>query len=301
VARAASGAVRLELPRGWTSEPAERPVSLTAGGETTLRFQVKPGTATTAEAVRATFVAGDRRHDRRRVTIDYEHVPVVLLFPPAEARLVRADLAHHGRAVGYVEGSGDATDDALRQLGYAVTPLSDVDVETADLARYDAIVLGVRAFNTRPRLRALAPRLHGYVRAGGTLVVQYNTSEDALKDRIGPYPFTISRDRVTVEEAPIELREPAHPLLTTPNKITAADFEGWVQERGLYYANPWDPRYAAPLAANDPGEKPLAGGLLVARDGQGTFVYTGLAFFRQLPAGVPGAWRLFANLVSGGK
>jgi hypothetical protein len=139
------------------------------------------------------------------------------------------------------------------------------------------------------------------VRAGGTLVVQYNTTEDGLKDRIGPFPLTISRDRVTVEESPIELRDPASPVLTTPNRITAADFEGWVQERGLYFANPWDPRYAAPLAAHDPGEAPLAGGLLVAKDGQGTFVYTGLAFFRQLPAGVPGAWRLFANLVSGGK
>ncbi len=187
-------------------------------------------------------------------------------------------------------------------MGYRVTLLSDDDLEGADLAGYDAVVTGVRAYNTRPRLRALQGRLLDYVAKGGTLLLQYNTDDEALNDRLGPYPFRISRDRVTTEEAPVRFNDAGHPLLDRPNRITAADFEGWVQERGLYFASPWDStRYETPLACNDPGEKPLAGGLLFARYGKGVFIYTGYAWFRQLPAGVPGAYRVFANLVSGGR
>jgi hypothetical protein len=171
-------------------------------------------------------------------------------------------------------------------------------VEHSDLARFDAVVVGVRAYNTRPRLRALQPRLRDYVANGGRLVVQYQTADNALQDRLGPWPFKISRDRVTVEDAGIRTPNPDHPLLAHPNRILAADFEGWVQERGLYFASPWDPKYEAVLSSNDPGEPARDGGLLYARHGRGVFIYTGYAFFRQLPAAVPGAWRLFANLVS---
>jgi len=174
-------------------------------------------------------------------------------------------------------------------MGYEVTLLDDDAVESTDLARFDCIVSGVRAYNTRPRLRVLQPRLLEYVRNGGRLVVQYCTNDDALNDRLGPWPLRISRDRVAVEEAEMRFLAPGHPLLRTPNPITARDFEGWVQERGLNYAV---------LSANDPGEPPRDGGLLFTGYGKGVFVYTALAFFRQLPAGVPGAWRLFANLVS---
>jgi hypothetical protein len=195
-------------------------------------------------------------------------------------------------------GSGDAIPEALRQMGFAVTLLSDEDVQNGDLAAYDAIVTGVRAYNTRPRLRALQGRLLDYVARGGRLVVQYNTAEDGLQDRLGPFPFRISRDRVTVEEAPVSFPRADHPLLQRPNRITSADFEGWVQERGLYFANPWDAKYDTVLASNDPGEPPRGGGLLYARHGKGVFIYAAYAWFRQLPAGVPGAYRLFANLVS---
>ena len=195
---------------------------------------------------------------------------------------------------------GGSVPAALGQMGYQVTLLSDDDIEKGDLARFPAIVIGVRAYNTRPRLFAAQPRLLDWVAKGGRLVVQYQTSTAALENKLGPYPFRVSTDRVTVEEAPVTLRLAAHPLLTSPNRIGPADFSGWVQERGLSFANPWDKAYETPLSSRDPGEPARDGGLLYTKHGKGVFIYTGYAWFRQLPAGVAGAWRLFANLVSTG-
>lgn len=294
-----SGTLRLELPAGWNSSPAEIPVRLArAEAETTVRFLVTPGPSPAAAEARAVFAAAGSTWDRARVRIDYPHIPLQTLFPPAAAKLVRTDVALAAKRIGYLAGSGDDVPAALRQMGAEVTLLEDDAVENGDLDRFDAIVAGVRAYNTRPRLRALQPKLLGYVERGGRLVIQYNTNETALDDRLGPYPFKISRERVTVEEAPVTFVTPEHPLLHTPNKIGPADFEGWVQERGLYFAQPVDPRYQRVLACNDPGEPSREGGLIYARHGRGAFVYTGFAWFRQLPGGVPGAWRLFANIVS---
>ena len=195
-------------------------------------------------------------------------------------------------------GSGDEVAEALRQIGYEVTLLSDADLERADFTKFDAIVTGVRAYNTRKRLKGAQPKLLDYVKDGGTLVVQYNTLQELVIESPGPYPFKISNDRVTVEEAPVKFVKADHPLLTAPNKITAADFEGWVQERGLYFTRDWDPRYETVLASNDPGEPEKAGGELYARYGKGVYIYTAYDWFRELPAGVPGAYKLFANLVS---
>jgi LmbE family N-acetylglucosaminyl deacetylase len=290
---------RLKLPAGWKAEPASAPVKLAGrGSEQSLRFTVTPAAGPAAATVAAEVETRGRRYSYRHVVIDHPHIPVETLFPPAEARLVRVDLRHAGDQVAYVMGPGDQGPDALRQIGYHVTMLADDEVENADLSRYDAVVVGVRAYNTRPRLKTLQKRLLAYCAQGGRLVLQYDTADDNLKDALGPWPFTISRDRVTVEEAEMRVLKPGHPLLATPNTIGPDDFKGWVQERGLYYANPWDPRYETVFSANDPGETPKDGGLLFARYGKGTFIYTGLSWFRQLPAGVPGAWRLFANLVS---
>jgi hypothetical protein len=230
--------------------------------------------------------------------IDHEHIPVQTLFPPSELKLVRADVGMRAQRIGYVAGSGDPMAEALRQLGAQVTPLSDDDIASADLSRFDAIVTGVRAYNTRPRLRTLQPRLLDFVAKGGRLLVQYVTTSDGPVDYLGPLPFRVSRDRVTVEEAPIRILKPANPLVTEPNKLGPADFEGWVQERGLYFAHSWDPHYRTLLEMHDTGEPPKEGGLLIAPLGRGTYVYTGLAFFRELPAAVPGAYRLFANLLA---
>lgn len=293
------GLLSLRLPEGWRCAPAQVPVRLAAGGaDTTVRFTVTPGPTPAAGVVGASFAIGEARYGARLARLDYAHVPIQTLLPPAEARLVRADVRTAGREIGYLMGSGDQGPEALRQMGFHVTLLDDEDIEQSDLTRFDAIVAGVRVYNTRPRLRALQRRLLDYVEVGGRLVLQYDTAEEGLQNRLGPYPLRISRDRVTVEEAPVTPLKPDHPLLTTPNRIGAADFEGWVQERGLYFANPWDPRYESVLSSRDPGEPARDGGLLMARYGKGVFIYTGYAFFRQLPAGVPGAWRLFANLVS---
>lgn len=295
----ANASVRLALPAGWKSEPAAQPVSLGPGGaDTTLRFRLTPPATPSAGTMRCEVESGGRVYDRRLVRIDHEHIPLQTLLPPAEARLVRADVKHTGAALGYLMGSGDAVPEALGQMGYRVTLLTDADVEEGALSRFETIVVGVRAYNTRPRLRSHQDRLLEYVANGGRLVVQYQTADAGLDDRLGPWPFRISRDRVTVEEAEMRPLKPGHELLTTPNRIGPGDFEGWVQERGLYFANPFDPRYETVLSANDPGESAKDGDVLYARSGKGVFIYTGLSFFRQLPAGVPGAYRLFANLVS---
>ncbi len=293
-----SGALRLALPAGWTCEPASAAVALARrSDERRVTFVVTPGDAPAAASLRAEITVDGRAWSHGLQRIDYTHIPQQALYPPAEARLVRADIRHAPGAIGYVMGSGDPVPAALQQMGFSVTLLTDDDVESGDLSKYAAIVTGVRAYNTRPRLRTLQPRLLEWVNAGGTLVVQYNTADAALPD-LGPFPFKISRDRVTVEEAEVAFPRAASPLLAAPNKIGPADFEGWVQERGLYFANPFDPRYEPLLSSHDPGEPARDGGLLVAKSGRGTFVYCAYAMFRQLPAGVPGAYRLFANLVS---
>jgi hypothetical protein len=191
--------------------------------------------------------------------------------------------------------------DSLKQMGYAVTMLTDADLAPEKLRDFDAVVIGVRAFNVRTNLASRLPGLFAYVEAGGTVVAQYNRPENSRTLKLAPYDLRLSGDRVTDENAMMTFLAPDHPALNTPNKITSADFDGWVQERGIYFPNLWDEHFTPILACSDPGEAPLKGGLLVAQYGKGYFVYTGLVFFRELPAGVPGAYRLFANLISLGK
>jgi hypothetical protein len=186
-------------------------------------------------------------------------------------------------------------------MGYDVRMLNDGDLTADGLRGLDAVVIGVRAFNTRRDLAAHLPALFEYVNAGGTVVTQYNVATGLLTNTLAPFPLKLSQDRIVDETAAMTWLAPDHPAMTTPNRLTPADFDGWVQERGLYFPNEWDNAFTPLFSANDPGEAPLRGGLLVAKYGQGYYVYTGLAFFRQLPAGVPGAYRLFANLVSLGR
>ncbi|HEX8852125.1 MAG TPA: NEW3 domain-containing protein, partial [Pyrinomonadaceae bacterium] len=298
-----NGTLRLRLPEGWRAAPESVAVSLKEKGEeTTARFTVTPPANASTASLAVELTEGNRVHARGVESIDYQHIPIQTLFPAAEARLVRVDLQRRGSHLGYVMGSGDEIPEALRQVGYRVTLLSDEELAEADLKSFDAIVVGVRAYNTRAALRRQQTRLLDYVREGGTLVVQYNTVEQSLASfALGPYPFKLSQERVTVEEAPVTLVAAGDPLLNAPNKITAVDFEGWVQERGLYFPSEWDARYQTLWATHDPGETDKPGGTLVARYGKGTYVYTSYAWFRQLPAGVPGAYRLFVNLISAGK
>jgi len=299
-AAAGTVSVRLKMPQGWSAEPASAPVALGAkGDEAHLTFVVTPPKEERTAMVAAEVeLSNGKKLSYGLTDIQYAHIPSQRIFGDAFGKLVRVNVAKRGSRVGYVMGSGDDVVDALRQVGYDVTLLSDADLERGDFAKYDAIVTGVRAFNTRKRLKLVEPKLLDYVKNGGTMVVQYNTLDDLVTTSIGPYPFKISRDRVTVEEAPVKFADAASPLLTAPNKITDADFAGWVQERGLYFLRDWDSQYKTVIATNDPGEKELPGGELWTRYGKGVFVYTSYSWFRQLPAGVAGAYRLFVNLVS---
>ncbi|MDI1250430.1 MAG: PIG-L family deacetylase [Lacunisphaera sp.] len=320
----AHGTVGLEVPDGWTVAPATQNFRLTAVGErTTLTFTLtsplpgdRPGQTPAGQqagtvlpsAGRVTAVAtvDGRRYSNQRQEINYAHLPFQLLQPPARARVASFALATRGRNVGYLPGAGDAVAECLEQMGYDVRRLTGADLTPEKLAGLDAVVIGVRAFNERADLKDAFPGLLAWVEAGGTVVAQYNRPNGLLAPVLGPYALSIEgpapRLRVTDETAPVTFLAPDHPALNTPNQITAADFEGWVQERGAYFPGKWDEaRYTAILAMNDPGEAPLTSSILIAKHGRGQYVYTGIGFFRQLPAGVPGAYRLFANLVSLGK
>jgi hypothetical protein len=243
-----------------------------------------------------------RRYDNGRVVINYPHIPLLLLQPRAECKAVCLDLDIRAHNIGYLPGAGDSVADCLKDMGCQVTTLTGADLTSERLKAFDAVVIGVRAFNVRTDLVSHLPDLFAYVQAGGNVIEQYNRPGRDLKtDELAPYSLNLSSDRVTDPSAPVTFLTPDHPALNTPNKITGADFDGWIQERGTYYPDAWDDHWTPILACSDAGEAPLKGGLLVVPYGKGYFVYSGLVFFRQLPAGVPGAYRLFANLVSLGK
>ncbi len=294
-----TGELGLSVPSGWRVAPNQQAFSLAAVGDSTeAAFAVTAPKRAESVTLEAHATVGGRRYNRMPQTVAYDHIPVQLLQPPATLTAMSLDLVIRGERVGYLPGAGDTTADALALMGYAVRTLEEADLTTAGLAGLDAVVIGIRAFNTRPDLSSRAPALWDFVQAGGNVIVQYNTNGGVDGAAIGPYPLNLSRDRVTDELAEVTLLAPDHPALAGPNRIKPADFEGWVQERGLYFPNQWDAAYTPLLSMADPGESPTQGSLLVARHGKGWFVYTGLSFFRELPAGVPGAYRLLANLVS---
>ena len=297
------GSLSLQVPAGWQVEPAAVPFELlTKNAEQTVEFRVRPtGSTSSAGQLRAVATVDGRAYSRGIQTIAYSHIPTQLLFPEAVAPLVRVDLAKKGTNLGYLMGAGDDVPEALRQIGYNVTLLQPAAVTPALLARFDAVLLGVRAYNTVERLRTVQPALLDYVKNGGNLIVQYTVDRGTVLPEIGPYPLTLSRDRVTVENAPVKFLNPSAPLLNTPNKITAKDFEGWVQEQGLYYPSKWDARYQTLISSHDPDEPARDSAILVADYGKGHYIYTGLSLFRELPAGVPGAYRILANMISLGK
>jgi hypothetical protein len=408
-----AGDVRLEVPSGWKVEPASRHFELTGAGEqTTLAFDLTPPAGPAGGRFRAVAQVGNVRVATGTEVIQYPHIPIQTLFPAAEGSLVRVDIRNLSKNVGYVMGAGDEVPPSLRQMGCDVTLLAAEDLTRGDLSRFEAIVTGVRAWNTRADLRANYQRLFDYASNGGTVVVQYaraegggpaggggrggaagggppaDTSaanqpanaapatggrgrgggppadtaaanqsgnqpgtapaavpapaaarggggrggrggaggrggqaaaagaapppaptgpitamatEPGPLEHIGPYAIHISNDRVTVEEAPVAFPNPKLALLHAPNEITSADFEGWVQERGLNFADRWDARYQSVLESHDPGDDPKPGGMLYVKYGKGAYVFSAYDWFRELPAGVPGAYRVFANMLSAAK
>jgi LmbE family N-acetylglucosaminyl deacetylase len=297
----AAGAIRLKGPLPWRVTPESIPFVLTSKyEETKATFKVTPPKNSDEAILTAVAEINGEKFDRDIVEISHPHIQRQVYFPESHVKAIKMDIDHTGNKLGYIMGSGDEVADSLHNLGYEVTLLDDDMLERADLDQFDAIIAGIRAYNTRERLKNTSPRLLQYVRDGGTYIVQYNVSRGLQTENIGPFPFTIGQDRVSEETAPVAFLNPQHPLLNFPNKITPKDFDGWIQERGLYFATEWNDRYESILTSSDTNESDKKGGLLYTRYGKGVFIYTGYSWFRQLPAGVSGAYRLFANLISSG-
>lgn len=299
--RNVKGKLVLTAGEGWTVAVNNPDFSLKEKGEEqTITAMLTPTAKAKDDRLTAALKIGENTFTKSLKRIEYDHIPYQFLLSDAEANVINIDLKKTGTRIGYIPGAGDEVAACLKEVGYQVTELTDDLLTTSDLSVYSAIVCGIRAYNTNEKLQVHYPKLMDYVKGGGNLVAQYNTNNriGPLLAKLGPYPFTISRDRVTDETAPITFVRPKHPALNLPNVISPNDFEGWVQERGIYFATEVDSNYTTVLSLNDPKEKPNEGSLIVAPYGKGNFVYTGLAFFRQLPAGVPGAYRLFVNLLS---
>jgi hypothetical protein len=299
------GDLRMHAPPGWRLTPEQTRFQLARKDEEqTFSFQLTPPDDQGEGLLRPVATVDGHAHDRELSVIHYDHIPAQMVLRASQAKAVKIELKKNADQIGYIAGAGDDVPAALRQIGCQVTMINERDINPEYLRQFDAIVMGIRAYNTSERLPFYQAQLLEYVREGGTLIVQYNTNARLVTpvDELAPYRLRISRHRVTDEEAEVRFLLPDHPALNQPNVITEKDFEGWVQERGLYFPDQWDEeRFAAPLSCNDPGEPPRDGGLLIAKYGSGYYVYTGLSWFRQLPAGVPGAFRLFANLISLGK
>ena len=266
-------------------------------------YSIRDESKSNAETVSWTATEGSRKYDAYKKLIQYNHIPNIIYFPKAASKLVAIDLKIAGKKAGYIPGAGDKIPDALQKMGYEVTILSQQDITKSNLAQFDVIVTGVRAYNIYEWLNNSYDVLMNYVKDGGVLLVQYNTNNNIgpLKAKIGPYPFTISRDRVTDENASVTFLQPQNSLMNYPNKITQKDFEYWIQERSTYHAVDFDKNYHALFSMHDEGERGQPGSVIYTDYGKGRFIYAGLVFFRELPAGVPGAYRLFANLIAGRK
>jgi hypothetical protein len=271
------------------------------GEEKQLIFHVTASDATPEGHLSAIATVNGREYNFSLITIKYDHIPQQSVLLPASVKASRIDVTVKAKNVGYIMGAGDDIPAALRQIGCTVTLLEDKDYTTERLSTFDAIVVGIRAYNTKNGLKFHHEKLLEYTKNGGTLLVQYNNNFDLVLDKLAPFPMKLGRTRVTDETAEMRFRIPEHPILNTPNKLSSRDFDGWVQERGLYFPVEWDAAFQAPFSCNDPEEKPADGSVLIAPYGKGYYIYTGLSFFRELPAGVPGAYRLFANMISVGR
>ncbi|WP_299679514.1 PIG-L family deacetylase [uncultured Tenacibaculum sp.] len=291
------GKIALKIPEGWRVFPVESDFKIDQKGDKrVIKFMVSPSKKQSEGYIKAVATVGNKDFDKELIEINYTHIPKQSVLLPSKAKVVRLNIRKQGKEIGYIQGSGDAVPESLRQIGYNVTEITPEEINETILNKFDAVVVGIRAYNTKKVLQFKQKHLLEYVKNGGNVVVQYNTNRRV--DVKPPFDLQLSRDRVTDEHAKVEILAKEHMVLNYPNKISDKDFEGWVQERGLYFPNKWANEFTPILAMNDKGESTKKGSLLVAKYGKGNYIYTGLSFFRELPAGVPGAYRLFANLLS---
>ena len=296
------GFVQLSYPKDWTVYPEKQKIEITNKGDVQkVVFTVIPPKNQSEGVITPMVTINGEVYTKELIEIDYNHIPFQTVYLQSESKIVRLDIQKQGNNIGYIEGAGDVVPESLRQIGYNVTIIKPEQISAGNLSEFDAIVVGIRAYNILDDLKFKQKFLLDFVKDGGNLVVQYNTSRGIKVDNIAPYELKLSRDRVTDENAEMRILNPEHPLLNFPNKISEKDFEGWVQERGLYFPNKWSKEFTPLFSANDKGETPKDGSLLIAKYGKGNYIYTGLSFFREFPEGVSGAYRLFANMLSAGK
>ena len=299
-----SGTVELDHPMGWKVSPNSIPFSIAQKGEEIpVIFEVTPPSNESEGKIEPKVSVGSKIYADELVEIDYNHIPKQSILLPSEAKVVRMDIRKSGEHIAYIMGAGDNVPESLEQIGYQVHVVDPNDIQNGDLDKYDAVVVGIRAYNVVDALKFKQPVLFDYVKNGGTMIVQYNTAGRwaGQFENIAPYEVTLSRDRVTDENAEVKILAPNNSLVNFPNTITEKDFDGWVQERGLYYPSQWSSEFTPILSMQDEGETEKQGSLIVAPYGEGHYIYTGLSFFRELPVGVSGAYKLFANMLSIGK
>ena len=289
-------------PNDWSVYPQKQKINIAhKGEEQTLTFTIIPPKNQSEGYISPIVRINDKAYSKELIEIGYEHIPFQTVLLPSESKIVRLDIKKKGKNIGYIKGAGDVVPESLQQIGYNVILIKPEDINDDVLSRLDAVVVGIRAYNTVENLQFKQQQLFDFVANGGNMIVQYNTSHRLQVETLAPYDLKLSRDRVTDEHAEVRFLNPEHTLLNSPNKITQQDFKGWTQERGLYFPNQWSKEFTPILSMNDKGESPKDGSLLVAKHGKGYFIYTGLSFFREFPAGVSGAYRLFANMLSIGK
>ncbi len=295
-----SGKVKLQIPEDWMLSPNEQVFNIEKkNDEQIVEFAVFPPEKESVGKIKVTAVVNGKEYKKELVEINYNHIPKQSVLLNSEAKVVRLNIQKVGDRIGYIKGAGDAVPENLRQIGYTVEEINPLEINGDNLSKYDAIVLGIRAYNVVKELKFKQKFLLEYVEKGGNMIVQYNTNRRV--DVAAPYTLKLSRDRVTDEFAEVRILDEKHPILNFPNKITQDDFKGWVQERGLYFPDSWSEEYTPILSMNDKGEPAKEGSLLIAKYGKGNYIYTGLSFFRELPAGVSGAYKLLANMLSVGK
>ncbi|WP_369764828.1 PIG-L family deacetylase [Flavobacterium sp. WC2429] len=293
------GDLQLDLPEKWIVSPTSIPFNLDKKGtEKIVYFEVTPPKEPSEVIAKSIAVIDNKIYNTDQVIIDYSHITKQQVLAPAESKFIKLDLKINNQKIGYIMGAGDEVPESLTQMGYIVTLLNPDEISPEKLAPFDVIITGIRAYNTVQVLTNKQKILFDFVKGGKTMLVQYNTPDLNPGLEIAPYPLTMSRDRVTEEDATVKFLAPNHPILNYPNKISATDFEGWTQEQGLYYPSEYDKAFTPILSSNDKGETPKNGALLVAPYGKGYYIYTGLSLFRELPAGVSGAYRLLSNMIS---
>ena len=295
----ASGYVSLQLPNGWISDVKKIPTAVVGKNESFLvSFNVTSPGFDSEVNIKAIVESNDKIYDKSLIQIDYKHIPKQTILENSVAKFVNLDIKTTGKNIGYIMGAGDEVGKNLENLDYKVTYINPKEITIENLKKFDAVIVGIRAFNVLDELKFKNKVLFEYTNQGGNVIVQYNTTNNLLTNNLAPYSIALSRDRVTNENAEVKFLQPNHPALNSPNKITSKDFESWVQERGLYFPNKWDNEFIPILAMHDNGEEETKGSLLIAKYGKGNYIYTGISFFRELPEGVSGAYKLLANLIA---